>query len=109
MKIMGLKKDKLQMMNTCLTLQSCNRTCMNPVFQKSPWKEIIQEKLSDWEGTRGIRNTLWCSCGNYILMATHLESICCLDKYEIRESYFKGILSFVFEIFLSSNLLVRRK
>ena len=32
-----------------------------------------------------------------------------LDKYEIRQSYFKSILSFVFEIFLSSNLLVRKK
>ena len=35
LKIMGLKKVKLEMMNTCLTLQSCNRTCTNPVFQKS--------------------------------------------------------------------------
>ena len=42
-------------------------------------------------------------------MATHGESICCLDKYEICESYFEGILSFVFEIFLSSDLSVRRK
>ena len=23
-------------LDTCLTLQSCNRTCTNPVFQKSP-------------------------------------------------------------------------
>ena len=42
-------------------------------------------------------------------MATHAENICFLDKYEIYESYFKGILSVVFEIFLSSDLLVRRK
>ena len=32
---MGLKKVKLQMMNTCLTLQSCNCTGTNPIFQKS--------------------------------------------------------------------------
>ena len=32
-----------------------------------------------------------------------------LDKYEIRQTYFKSIFSLVFEIFLSSNLLVRRK
>ena len=38
----------------------------------------------------------------------HSESICCLDKDEVCESYFKSILSFVFEIFLSSNLLRRK-
>ena len=25
-------------------------------------------------------------------MATHAERICCLDEYEIYESYFKGII-----------------
>ena len=40
-------------------------------------------------------------------MATHAESIYCLDEYEIHESYLKGILSYVYEICLSSNLLVR--
>ena len=43
MKIMGLKKLKFQMMNTCLTLQSCNRRSMDPVFQKCP-KKTAQEK-----------------------------------------------------------------
>ena len=33
----------------------------------------------------------------------HAESICCLDKDEITESYFRSILSLVSEIFLSSN------
>ena len=42
-------------------------------------------------------------------MATHAKIICCLDKDEIRESYFKGTLSFVFEKILSSNLLARKK
>ena len=42
-------------------------------------------------------------------MATHAENICFLDKHEIRESYFKGTLLFNFEIFLSSNSLLRRK
>ena len=51
---------------------------------------------------------LSCSYGKYKPMATHAESICCLDKYEISESYFKGILSFVFEIFLSSDLLRKK-
>ena len=34
-----LKKMKLQMMSTCPTLQSCNRTCKDPVFQKSRRKK----------------------------------------------------------------------
>ena len=38
-----------------------------------------------------------CSCGKYKQMANHAESICCLDNYEICESYFKAILSFFFE------------
>ena len=42
-------------------------------------------------------------------MVTHAESIYCLGKYEIRGSYFRGILSFVFEMFLPSNLLVEVK
>ena len=37
MKIMGLKKVKLQMINTCLTLHKYNHTCLNLVFQKSPF------------------------------------------------------------------------
>ena len=44
------------------------------------------------------------------MAATHTKRIRCLDKYEIRESYFEGILSFFLEIiFLSSNLLVRKQ
>ena len=42
-------------------------------------------------------------------MANHAGSICCLDKDEIPENYFEGILSFVFETFLFSNLLVNGK
>ena len=25
-------------------------------------------------------NTIWCSCGKYKPMATHVENICCLNK-----------------------------
>ena len=42
-------------------------------------------------------------------MAAHAESICCYDEYEIGESYFEGILSFVFKIFLSSNLFIKEE
>ena len=43
---------------------------------------------------------------NTKLMATRAESICSLEKYENRDSYFKGILSFVLEIFLPTNLFI---
>ena len=70
---------------------------------------ISKLESSDLGEISRIGNTLWCSYGKYKPMATHAESICCLEKHEIHESYFKGILSFVFEIFLSSNVLVRRQ
>ena len=67
------------------------------------------KESSDWEeDTSRTGNTLICSCGKYKPMATHVERIFWLDKYEIRD-YFIGVLSFAFEIFLSSNLLVRKK
>ena len=72
-----------------------NNTCTNPVFHsKESVKENCpgKESSDSEEDTSKIRNTLWCSCGKYEPMATHAESICCLDKYEICESYFKGIL-----------------
>ena len=82
-----------------------------PCVSKESMKENCPgNKLSDSEeSTRKIENTLWYSCGKYKPMATHAESICRLDKYKTHESYFKGILSLVFEIILSSNFLVRRK
>ena len=40
-------------------------------------------------------------------MGTHAGSISCLDKYEIPESYFKGMLSFAFETILFCNSQVR--
>ena len=74
--------------------------------EKCPGKELLDSQ----EDTSKIGNTLWwCSCVKYKPMATPAESICYLDKYEIHKSFFKGLLSFIFEIVLSSNLLVRRK
>ena len=58
MKIMVLKEMKFQMMNTCLTLQSCNCTSTNPVFQKSPKENRRGKKSSDSEDTSRIGNTL---------------------------------------------------
>ena len=37
----------------------------------------------------------------------YAKSICFLHKYEIRESFFKGILSFIFEIFLPVNIRLK--
>ena len=39
-----------------------------------------KESSDSEEEIRRIGNTLWCSCGKYKPMATHAESICCLDK-----------------------------
>ena len=84
-------------------LQSCNHTSMNPVFQKCQKENCSGKESSDSEeGTSRIGNTLWCPCGKYKSMATHVESICCLDKYEICESYFKGTLSFFYIYFFLS-------
>ena len=61
-----------------------------PYVSKESVKENCTEKESSdsEEGSSKIGNTPWCSCGKYKPMATHAESICCLDKCEIRESYF---------------------
>ena len=72
-------------------------------------ENCLRKKWSDKEeDTSKVRNTLWCYCGKYKPMAAHAESACCYEKYEIDESYFKGILSFVSEIFSSSHLLRRK-
>ena len=64
-----------------------------PCVSKESVKENCSRKTSDSEeDTSKIGNTLWCFCGTYKPMATHAESIRSLDKYEIRESYFKGIV-----------------
>ena len=81
----------------CVSKESVKESC--------PGKESSDSE----EHTSRIGNTLWCSWGKYKPMATHTKCICYLDKYEIREIYFKGMLWFVFKIFLSSNLLVKRK
>ena len=80
------------------------------VFQKCPKEKCPGKELSvSEEDTSKIWNTLCVRVVSTNQMTTHIESICCLDKYEIRENYLKGIFSFVLEIFLPSNLLVRRK
>ena len=61
------------------------------------------------EHSSKIGNTQWCSCGKCKSKATHAENISYLDKEEIPASYFEGILSFVLEIFLFSNMLVGSK
>ena len=71
---MRLKKVNLQMMNTCLTLQSC--VSKELVKENCPGKE---SSVSEEDASR-IGNTLWCSCGKHRPMANHAESICCLHK-----------------------------
>ena len=57
MQIMGLKKIKFQMMDTCRSLQSCNRTSTNHVFQKSPTENCQGKESSDSEDISRIGNT----------------------------------------------------
>ena len=78
-----------------------------PSVSKESLKESCPGKdLSDSEkDSRRIGNVLWCSYGKCKSKATHAESICWLDKEEIPASYFEGVLSFVLETFLSSNML----
>ena len=85
------------MYKSCVSKESVKKNCSR------------KESSGSEESTSRIGNTLLRFCGKYKLMATHAKIICCLDKDEIRESYFKGILSFVFEKILSSNLLARKK
>ena len=61
--------NKLQpyMYKPCVSKESVKDNCPG----KKP--SDLQESASR------IGNTLWCSCGKYKLMATHVESICCLD------------------------------
>ena len=76
-----------------------------PYVSKESVKENCpgKESSDSEEDTGRIGNTLWCFYGKNKPMATHAERTCCLDKYEIRGSCFKGILSFVFETFVSKN------
>ena len=54
----GIEKVKLQMMNTCLTSQNCNRTCTNPVFQKSLWKKTAQNPKKTLVGLKILSGVL---------------------------------------------------
>ena len=69
------------------------------LYESCVSKESVKENcpgLSDSEeDTSRIGNTLWWwSFRKYKPMVTHQESICCLDKYEIREGYYSILLYF---------------
>ena len=74
-------------------LQSCNHTSMNPVFQKCLKENCAGKESSDSEeGTSRIGNAIWCSCGTYEPIATHTESICCLDNNNSFLKYFYSLI-----------------
>ena len=75
------------MYETCVSRDSVKENC--------PGKESTDLQ----EDTSKIRITLWCSCGKYKPMATHAESICCLDRYEVRERYFKDYFHLLLKYF----------
>ena len=80
-------KLKLYMYEPCVSKEFVKENC--------PGKE--SSKSEDIVGLDILSGLL--VVNKYKPMATYAESIYCLDKYEIGESYFKGILSFAFEIF----------
>ena len=109
MKIMGLKKGKLEDDEYLPDLTKLQPYIYKPCVSKESLKESCpgKESSDSEEDSSRIGNTLWCCCGKSKSKTTHAESICCLDEEEIPESYFEGILPFVLEVFLSSIMLIR--
>ena len=58
------------------------------VKENCPGKESSDSE----EGTSRIGNAIWCSCGTYEPIATHTESICCLDNNNSFLKYFYSLI-----------------
>ena len=82
-----------------------------PVFQKSPWKKANQEKNHQIRENTAVEveilSDVFVVNANQRLLMQKIFAT--LIKKKFPESYFKGIISFVLEIVLSSNMLVRSK
>ena len=101
--------ETFQVVCTCRTLletalSALSNLCGDRVSSSAQESSPGKESSDLQEDSSSIGNTLRCSCGKCKSKATHTESICCWVKEEIPESYFKVILPFVLEIFLSSNV-----
>ena len=96
MKIMELKKVKLPMINTCQTLQSCNCTCINTVFQEFVKENNCQIQKKTLVGLEIHSGVLVVNTNQCLHMQ---KAFCCIDKYEIHESYLKSIPLFVLKYF----------
>ena len=84
-------------MSQVIKLQPC-------IYEHCVSKESVQENCLRKESSDSEEYTVRLE----ILSGVLAESICCLDKV-ICEGCFKGAVSFAFEIFLSSSLLLKRK
>ena len=92
-KVVGMKKVKYLSDFTKLQPYMYKpRVSKESVKENYPGKEWSDAE----EDASRTGNTLSCSFGKCKPMATQAEGISCIDKYEICESFFKGILSFVF-------------
>ena len=87
-----LTKLQLYMYESHISKESLKESCLG------------KESSDSEEDSSRIGDTLLCYCSKCKSKASHAESICSLDKEEIPESYFEGIISSVLEIFLSSNV-----
>ena len=83
--------------NTYLTLQSCNRTCTSPVFQKFPPENCPGKESSGNTVRLEIFSCVLVVNTNQWPLMEKAFAAWINMKYEICESYFKGIVSFVSE------------
>ena len=97
MKIMGLKKVKFQMMNTFLTLQSCNRTSRNPVFQNSPKENCPGKESSDSKTLVGLEilsGVLVVNPNQWLLMQKAFAAWINMKFVEVISKLFHSFLKF---------------
>ena len=92
-----LTKLQRYMYESCISKEFLKEGCLG----KEP--SDSEEEISK------IGNTLMCFWGKCKSKAFHAESIHCLNKRKIPESYFEGIIPSFLEKCLSSNMLVRSK
>ena len=95
-----MSKTKLRKMKIkTMELKNFSHIHYKSCHSKESMKENCTGKKLSYseENTNRIGNTLCCSYGKYKLMAIFIQKIN-KYKYEIRESFFKSILLFAFEI-----------
>ena len=94
------------MYKPCASKESVKKNCPGKESSDSVKKKLVRLEILSGALVVNTNQWRWRKHHGKILME---KAFSCLDKYEICESFFRGIFSFVFEIFLSINLSVMRK